>query len=404
MQRAAVAAILGLAGVALAFAVTRHTGDGVAAAQTPAPSGEVLVYFGTYTNNEKSKGIYVSRLDLSSGRVSEPQLAAETPSPSFLAIHPTGRFVYAANEVPKFEGQATGAVSAFAVDRSSGRLTPLNQQSSGGPGPAHLVTDTSGKVVLVANYGGGSAAALPIQEDGSVKAPATVVQYTGSSVHPKRQTKPYAHSINVDPGNRFAYVADLGTDKIHIHRLDAAAGTLVRDVEPTAGGPRLEASVAPGSGPRHFAFHPTRPYGYVINEMLLTVTAFRHDPSSGALTEVQTITTLPPGQAAQDGYSTAEVQVHPSGRFLYGSNRGHDSLTVFAIDQETGRLTFVENESTQGSFPRGFGIDPTGQFLLAGNQRSDTVVVFRIDQQTGHLTPTGQTLSLGAPVCVKFVR
>lgn len=393
MQRAAVMAVLGIAGLGLALGLARVAGEAPVAAQ----AGEMLVYVGTYTNNEKSKGIYVSRLNLSTGRLSEPQLAAETTSPSFLAIHPGGGHLYAANEVRTFEGQQTGAVSAFAIDKASGTLKALNQQSSGGAGPAHLVTDTTGKVVLVANYGGGSVAALPIAPDGSLKAPSSVVQHTGSSVNPKRQTKPYAHSINVDSANRFAYAADLGTDKILIYKLDPTAGTLVAATPPSA-------SVAPGSGPRHFAFHPSRPYAYVINEMLLTVTAFRHDPSSGALSEVQTLTTLPPGQAPQDGYSTAEVQVHPSGRFLYGSNRGHDSLTVFAIDETSGRLTFVENEPTQGSFPRGFGIDPTGQYLLAGNQRSDTVVVFRIDQKTGHLTPTGQTLSIGAPVCVKFVQ
>lgn len=399
MPRAVIAATVVLAGVAIAMTVIRHTGDDVVAvqAQAPAASGEMLVYFGTYTNNEKSKGIYVSRLDLATARLTEPALAAETDSPSFLAIHPDGRHLYAANEVRTFEGEPTGAVSAFTIDRTSGMLKALNQQSSGGAGPAHLVTDRSGKVVLVANYGGGSFAVLPLNTDGSLQPPASVVRYEGSSVNPKRQSKPYAHSVNVDRGNRFAYVADLGSDKIHVHRLDPATGTLA-PAGPTS------VSVAPGSGPRHFAFHPSRPYGYVINEMLLTVTAFRHDPESGALTEVQTITTLPAGQAAQDGYSTAEVQVHPSGRFLYGSNRGHDSITVFAIDEGTGQLTFVGNEATQGTFPRGFGIDPTGQFLLAGNQRSDTVVVFRIDQKTGHLTPTGQTLSIGAPVCVTFVR
>lgn len=356
----------------------------------------MLVYVGTYTNNDKSKGIYVSRLDLATGRLGEPQLAAETTSPSFLAIAPDGQHLYAANEVGQFDGKPTGAVTAFAIDRASGQLRHLNQQSSGGAGPAHLVTDRTGKVVLVANYGGGSVAALPIADDGSLRPATSVVQHTGSSVNPKRQTKPYAHSINVGPGNRFAYAADLGIDKVLIYRLDPEAGTLTPATPPSA-------SVAPGSGPRHFALHPTRPYAYVINEMLLTVTAFNRDADTGALTERQTITTLPPGQTTQDGFSTAEVQVHPSGRFLYGSNRGHDSLTVFAIDQATGRLTFVQNEPTQGSFPRGFGIDPTGQFLLAGNQRSDTLVVFRIDQQTGRLTPTGQSLSIGAPVCVKFV-
>lgn len=399
MHRGAVMAAFGIAALGLALGATDVVREATVAAQT----GGMLVYVGTYTNNEKSKGIYVSRLDLATGRLSEPELAAETTSPSFLAVAPNARHLYAANEVRTFEGQETGAVSAFAIDRASGRLTPLNQQSSGGGGPAHLVVDRSGRVVLVANYGGGSVASLPAESDGRLKPPASVVQYTGSGVNPKRQTRPHAHSVNVGPDNRFAYVADLGTDKIHIHRLDAEAGTLDAHAS-KAGSAPLEASVAPGSGPRHMAFHPTAPYAWVINEMLLTVTGFKVDAASGALSEVQTITTLPPGQAAQDGFSTAEVQVHPNGRFLYGSNRGHDSITVFAIDEATGRLTFVENEPTQGSFPRGFGIDPTGQYLIAGNQRSDTVVVFRIDAATGHLTPTGQTLSIGAPVSFKFVR
>lgn len=385
-------AAITLAGVALAAGLSHRATNVPLTAQ----GGEMLVFVGTYTNNEKSKGIYVSRLDLSTGRLSEPQLAAETTSPSFLAIDPSGAHLYAANEVATFNGQKTGAVSAFAIDRATGRLSALNQQSSGGAGPAHLIVDKTGHDVLVANYGGGSAAVLPIGKGGRLETPSSVVQHTGSSVDPKRQAAPHTHSINVSPDNRFAYAADLGLDKILIYKFDPAAGTIV------ANAPAF-ASVAPGSGPRHLAFAPKAPYAYVINEMLLTVTAFRHDPSTGGLSEVQTITTLPPGQSPQAGFSTAEVQVHPSGRFLYGSNRGHDSITVFAIDEATGKLTFVQNEPTQGSTPRGFGIDPTGQYLLAGNQRSDTVVVFRIDQKTGKLTPTGQTLSIGAPVCVKFV-
>jgi len=405
VQRALLtAAVLGLAGTVAVAGLARSSDAGGAGAQaaptgaapTQATSGEMLVYIGTYTNNQKSKGIYVSRLNLETGRLSEPQLAAEATSPSFLAIAPDGDHLYAVNEIGEFQGKPSGSVSAFAVDKKTGKLSALNQQPSGGTGPAHLVTDRTGRVVLVANYGGGSVASLPIESDGSLGAPASVITHTGSSVHPKRQTKPYAHSINVGPGNKFAYAADLGIDRILIYRLDPAKGTLTPADPPSA-------SVAPGSGPRHFALHPTRPYAYVINELLLTVTAFERNPETGALSDLQTITTLPPGQAAAEGFSTAEVQVHPSGRFLYGSNRGHDSLTVFSIDQGTGRLTFVENVPTQGNFPRGFGIDPTGQFLLVGNQRSDTLVAFRIDQKTGRLTPTGQTLAIGAPVCVKFV-
>jgi 6-phosphogluconolactonase len=386
----------GLAVASCAAVVLGGSLAGVMALAGSAPQAEtMLVYFGTYTN-DASKGIYVSRLDLSSGALTAPELAVETTSPSFLALHPSRRYLYAANEVRSFEGQETGAVSAFAIDAATGRLTTLNQQSSGGSGPAHLVVDRSGQNVLVANYGGGSVAVLPVGTDGRLRPPSAVVQHTGSSVNPKRKSKPYAHSINVDPGNRFAYAADLGIDKVMIYRFDPAAGTLVAN-DPAS------ASVAPGSGPRHFAFDPTGSHAYVINEMLMTITAFSHDAARGALAEVQTISTLPPGQDVAQGFSTAEVQVHPSGRFVYGSNRGHDSVTVFARDASSGRLTFLQNVPTQGAFPRNFGIDPSGRYLLAANQRSNSVVVFRIDQDTGRLTPTGHSVTVGTPVCVTFV-
>ncbi len=370
----------------------------VLSAQPSAPvstSSEMLVYFGTYTG-EKSRGIYVSRLHPASGALSAAQLAAETPSPSYLAVHPTGNFLYAANEVSTFEDKDTGSVSAFAVDRASGRLTALNQRASVGRGPAHLVVDRTGRNVLVANYGGGSVAALPLAADGTLKPASAFIQHTGSSVDPKRQTAPHAHSITLDSGNRFAYAADLGLDKVLIYRFDPARGSLEPNDPPFA-------AVRPGAGPRHFTFHPSGRFAYVINEIKVTLTAFAVDTSRGSMTEIETMSTLPAGQSVQEGFSTADVQMHPSGRFLYGSNRGHDSIVVFAVDQKTGKLTYVENRSTQGSTPRAFGIDPTGTYLLAANQRSDSVVVFRIDAQTGRLTPTGQTLEVASPVCVKFV-
>lgn len=360
-------------------------------------SDAMHVYFATYTGAKStSKGIYVSRLDLGSGKVAPPALAAETPSPSFLAVHPKGSFLYAANEVGTFEGKPTGSVSGFSVDRQTGRLTPLNQQSSGGRGPVYVVVDKRGSHVLVSNYGGGSVAVLPTGPDGMLKPASAFVQHTGSSVHPTRQRAPRAHSINLSPSNRFAYAADLGLDRVLIYRFGSEDGSL------TAADPPF-ATVQPGAGPRHLAFHPQGRFAYVINEINVSLTAFSADPERGALTEIQTLTTLPDGQSAQEGFSTADVQVHPSGRFLYGSNRGHDSITVFAIDQKTGRLTFVQNESTQGSTPRGFGIDPTGRYLFAANQRSDSVVVFRIDAKTGRLSATGQTLPVGSPASVTFV-
>ena len=368
---------------------------GHAQGSSPAPTG-MLVYFGTYTG-AKSKGVYVSRLDPASGTLTPPQLAAETSSPSFLAVHPTGNFLYTVNEVNTFGGKPTGSVSAFAIDRKSGLLKQLNQQSSEGPGPAHLIVDKDGLNVLVANYGGGSVAVLPLGKDGKLKSASALVQHTGSSVNPQRQKEPHAHSINLDPANRFAYVADLGLDKVLVYRFDARNGLLTLNNPPSA-------SVQPGAGPRHLAIHPTGRFAYVINEMNCTITAFNNDSAKGELKELQTISTLPAKQAMQSGFSGAEVQVHPSGKFLYASNRGHDSIAVFAIDQNTGRLTYVENEPTQGSTPRGFGIDPDGSYLLAGNQKSNSVVVFRIDPQSGKLAPTGNKIEVGAPVCVKFVR
>jgi 6-phosphogluconolactonase len=368
---------------------------GHAQGSSPAPNG-MLVYFGTYTG-AKSKGVYVSRLDPASGTLTPPQLAAETSSPSFLAVHPGGAFLYALNEVNAFGGKPTGSVSAFAIDRKSGLLKELNQQSSVGPGPAHLIVDKDGRNVLVANYGGGSVAVVPIGKDGRLKSPSAFVQHTGSSVNPQRQKEPHAHSINLDPANRFAYVADLGLDKILVYRFDAGKGLLTLN-DPSS------ASLKPGAGPRHLALDQAGKFAYVINELNCTITVFSNDTTKGELREVQTISTLPPGQAMQSSYSGAEVQVHPSGKFLYASNRGHDSIAVFTIEPGTGRLTYVENEPTQGSTPRGFGIDPDGGYLLAGNQKSDSVVVFRIDPQSGKLAPTGNKIEVGAPVCVKFVR
>ena len=370
-----------------------------ATSPTPRQSNDeqsLLVFLGTYTG-PKSKGIYVSRLNLRNGALSAPELAGDSASPSFLALHPTRDFLYAVNEIGEFEGKSSGSVSAFAFDRKSGKLTPLNRQPSGGGGPAHISLDSAGRNALVANYGGGSVEVLPIGPDGSLKPPSAFIQHTGSSKNPDRQKSPHAHSIDADPSDRHVYVADLGIDKVMIYSFNPTTGTLAANTPPFA-------AVAPGAGARHVALHPGGRFVYVINEIDCTVAAFTRDPATGGLTPLQTISTLPEGQAVAAGFSTAEVQVHPSGKFLYGSNRGHDSIVVFAIDQKTGRLTYVENQPTQGSTPRNFGIDPTGAYLLAANQRSDSVVVFRINADSGRLTPTGTKIDVGSPVCVKFVR
>lgn len=353
---------------------------------------KLLVYVGTYTG-PKSKGIYRMHLDLATGQLSPAEVAAETPSPSFLALHPSGRFLYAANEVADFQGK-NGSISAFALDPKTGGLTFLNKQSSHGDGPCHLIVDRAGKNVLLANYGAGSIACLPIGADGKLGDATAAIQHQGSSVDKSRQEGPHAHSINLDHDNRFAFAADLGLDKVLVYRFNPGKGTLVPNNPPSA-------SVDPGSGPRHFAFHPKGRTAYVINEMKSTVTAFTYDPKAGMLTPMQTLSTLPAGFTGNT--SCAEVQVHPSGKFLYGSNRGHDSIATFKIDAATGRLTATGHQSTGGKTPRNFSIDPTGKYLLAANQGSDNIVVFKINPDTGALTPTGQSVEVPSPVCVKML-
>lgn len=354
---------------------------------------KMLVYVGTYTG-QKSKGIYLYELALKDGALRPLGLAAETTSPSFLAIHPNKKFLYAVGEVENFDGKRGGGVSAFAI-QEDGKLRFLNSQTSGGGGPCHLTVDRSGQAVLVANYGGGSVSSIPIAPDGSLKAPASFIQHRGSSVDKGRQNEPHAHSINVDHGNRFAVAADLGTDDLFIYRLDPAAGTLTAHAPPSA-------KVRPGSGPRHFAFHPGNRYAYAINELNCTMSVLRFDAVQGTLAEIESVSTLG-ATPFQKGFSTAEVQVHPSGRFVYGSNRGHDSIVAYRVNDSDGKLTHVENESTQGKTPRNFGIDPTGQFLIAANQSSDSLVVFRIHPATGELQPAGVKVEAPAPVCVKFL-
>jgi len=361
--------------------------------QAPSAADRLPVYVGTYTGGS-SEGIYLLRLDLSTGQLQQDRLAAKVVNPSFLAAHPSRKFLYAVGEISTFAGKKAGAVSAFSIDPKTGGLTLLDQQPSEGTGPCHLVVDRAGKNVLVANYGSGSVACLPIGEDGRLGAATSSVEHHGSSVNPRRQEGPHAHSINLDAANRFAFAADLGLDKILIYRFDAAAGTLAANDPPWV-------EVAPGAGPRHFAFHPSGRFAYVINELDSTVTAFAYDAPRGALELLETVSTLPQGFEGES--TTAEVQVHLSGRFLYGSNRGHDSIAAFAVDAQTGKLRLVGHASTQGKTPRNFGIDPTGTYLLAANQASDNIVVLRIDAKTGALGATGHSASVPSPVCVKMI-
>ena len=378
--------------LALSVAIALIAGCRPGKSEDPAAEAQSMrVYVGTYTRGA-SKGIYLFEMDGATGKLTPKGLVGETVNPSFLALHPSGRFLYAANEVGTFEGKKTGAVSAFSVNPTDGKLTFLNQHPSEGGAPCHIVVDRTGKNLLVANYTGGSVACLPIGRDGKLSPASAAIQHKGSGAH-SRQKGPHAHSINLDGANRFAVAADLGLDKVLVYRFDPAKGTLVANDPPST-------SVAPGSGPRHFAFHPDGTFGYVINELRRTVTAFAYDAKAGTLRNLQTVTTLPNG--AKKRGSTAEVQVHPGGKFLYGSNRGHDSIATFSIDQKTGTLTPVGHTSTGGKTPRNFGIDPSGRWLLAANQGSGTVVVFRIDPKTGVPAPTGQTVKVPTPVCVKF--
>ena len=356
--------------------------------------GKFLVYVGTYTK-DKSKGIYAYQFDAATGDLKELGLAAAVDNPSFVNLHPNGKFLYAVSESSPTAEKRDGYVTAYSIDKASGKLTKLNDVLSGGGGPCHLVVDKTGKALLVANYGAGSVASFPINADGSLKPAASTIQHKGSSADKQRQSGPHAHSVNLSKDNRFLIVGDLGLDQVMIYKLNPATATLTPNDPPFA-------KVAAGSGPRHFNFHPNGKYGYVINEMALTVTAFKWDSKKGALTEIQTISTLPK-DADRKGASTAEVLVHPSGKWLYGSNRGHNTIALFNINPADGKLTAVDHTSTQGKIPRNFRIDPTGNYLFAGNQNTDNMLLFRIDQTTGKLTPTGKQVEVGAPVSIRFL-
>lgn len=353
------------------------------------PPQEFLAFVGTYTGNGKSAGIYSFRFDPQTGKTRDLKLAAPVTNPSFLAIHPDGKHLYSVSET-----DGAGGVSAFEINVADGTLKHLNATSTQGGSPCHLVVDKTGKFVLAANYGGGSVCSIPIREDGTVGEVACFVQHSGKSVNPQRQEAPHAHSINLDAANKFAFAADLGLDQVLVYCFDEQTGALTPNDPPFI-------AIAPGSGPRHFAFHPSGKYAYVINEILLTMTAMSYDAARGRLTEIQTVPTIP--VAVKPEYSTAEVVAHPSGKFLYGSNRGHDTIAVFKIDQASGKLTRIQNEPTRGKTPRNFAVDPTGGYLFAENQDSGTVVVFLINQDDGTLHATGDVLEVGMPVCIRML-
>jgi 6-phosphogluconolactonase len=357
--------------------------------------GKYLFYVGTYTQEgSSSKGIYAYRYDASTQEVTSLGLAAETTNPSWVALHPNGRFLYAVNEVQTYNGPNSGGVSAFSIDRATGKLTFLNEVASRGADPCYITVDQSGKYVLVANYTGGSIAAFPISDDGKLGNSSAFVQHTGHGLNPKRQEAAHAHSIDLSPDERFAFVDDLGLDELLVYKFNKSKGSLKPNNPPFA---KLDA----GAGPRHFALHPSGQFAYVVSELASTVTAFSIDLKTGTLHRSQSISTLPDDFKGEN--DDAEIRMHPSGKFLYASNRGHDSIAVFAIDSSKGTLTPIEHTSTGGKTPRSFEIDPPGTLLFAENQQSNNIVIFRIDEKTGKLTPTGKVLEVGQPVCVKFL-
>jgi 6-phosphogluconolactonase len=356
------------------------------------PAG-YLFYVGTYTN-KTSKGIYAYRLQSKTGELTSLGLMAETPNPTYLALSANHRFLYAVNEEGNYKGTHSGAVSAFSIDHMSGHLTPLNQQPSGGSGPCHLAVDHTGSALFVANYGSGSAASFQLSRNGEIGAPVSQFQYSGHGFDPKRQSHPHAHCTTVSPNNHFVYVNDLGLDRIHIYRLDPATAKL------TLSDPAYWES-KPGAGPRHLAFHPKHKVAYCVNEMASTVDVLDWNSKTGALTTIQNISALP---ADFHGESTgAEVRVDSTGRFVYASNRGHNSIAMFSADPSTGKLTSIGYAMTPGAEPRDFNLDPTGHWVLVGNQNIGTMSMFRRDPSTGKLSEGGQTVPVDQAVAILFV-
>jgi 6-phosphogluconolactonase len=359
-----------------------------AAARAPRVAAQRIVYIGTYTG-EASKGIYAFRFDDGSGELTPIGLVAETPSPSFLIASADGRFVYAVNELQTFGGAASGSVTAFSVDRASGKLTELNAQATEGTGPCHLALDRTGRYLAVANYGGGNFAILPVGTDGRLQKAVTVV--TGQNAE-TGAAKPLGHMVAFDATNKFLITADKGLNRMLVFHFDATTGKVTPNAPPSAAFP-------PGSGPRHFAMHTNGEWLFTIAEQAATITTFKWDAKAGSLTATSSVPTRP---AEVTSGSTAEIALHPNGKFVYGSNRGHDSIAVFSVGA-AGALSLVEYEPTRGQTPRNFAIDPAGRWLIAANQRSGTLAVFTIDQNTGALTPSGPLSSVGAPVCVLFM-
>jgi 3-carboxymuconate cyclase len=367
---------------------------GLGSRRTVRPFAESpLLYVGTYTDGARRDGIHLLRMDSTTGAVRHVAAVDAGPNPSFLAIRPDGRTLFAVNEISELAGRPTGALRSFRIDAASGGLTPINAQSSEGAAPCYVSTDATGRVALVANYVGGSVAVLRIREDGALTNASQVVQHVGTGKNAERQEHAHAHCIVPHPDNGFALAADLGVDRVLVYRLDVAAGTLTH-VEGS------DAVMRPGTGPRHLAFHPTLPIVYVAGELSSTVSVLRCDPATGALSAVQTLSTLAAGFTRAN--NPADIHVAADGRTLYVSNRGENSIAVFGVTTGTGTLTLRQSVPTGGDWPRNFTLDPTGRWLLVANQRSGSIVVFARDQDDGRLAPTSQRMDLPAPVCLRF--
>ena len=359
-------------------------------------SKEMLVYIGTYTSGKsRSEGIYIYKLNTDSGELKPYKTVKNVVEPSYLTIDKDRKYLYAVNETVEYEGAKSGAVSAFAIDQKTGDLTFINKQASLGGAPCYNIVSDNEKFVLVANYVGGNVAVLPVDAGGKLGASVELAQQTGTGPNKDRQEAAHAHSINLDDKNRFAYSCDLGADKIYIYEFDGKTGKL----KPNPAQNYFQAKA--GAGPRHLAFHENGKFAYVINELASSVTALTYDANRGTLKEIESFSTLPADFKGEN--TCAEIQIAPNGKFLYGSNRGDDSLAAFKIDERTGRLDLIERVSTQGKTPRNFEVAPNGKLLLAANQNSDSVVVFRIDEKTGKLTPIGNPVAVPSPVCLKLI-
>ena len=393
--------IAAAAGLALLLTACTSSGseqgeaEETTASETNTGAATALVYVGTYAEPDQ-ESIWLYRLNTETGALEKVLSVKAGENPSYLALDEEQRHLYAVNETTNYEGKNSGAVSAFAMDQPSGNLTLLNKVSSQGGAPCHIsLGDPEKKTVLVANYMGGNVAAFPVQQYGKLGEAASVQQHKGTGPNKERQEAPHAHYIAPSPDGRYAFAVDLGTDQILGYRFNDQPGSLIPNE------PAVAFAMKPGTGPRHMVFHPEGRYAYVINELNSTMTALAYDSDIGTFSEVQTISTLPADYKGEN--SCAAVKVSADGKFLYGSNRGHNSIVVYSLDGATGKLTLVQHQNTSGDWPRDFTLDLTGNILLVAHQRSDNIVSFKVDKASGRLTPAGHEVAVPKPVCLQVV-